>query len=91
MQEVGLKEAFQPLFSMDDAEPTTLTNIALRGSFALLAIGVAWVLYANSPDKGGWSVLADKIYQSTFVNIQLKRLMHTLNHTVRQSALYLFC
>jgi len=52
LQEVGFKDAFWPLFAMDDAEPNTLTNIALRASFALLAAGVSWVLYANSPDKG---------------------------------------
>jgi len=49
---VGFKEAFWPLYEMDDAEPITLTNIALRASFALLAAGVSWLLYANSPDKG---------------------------------------
>jgi len=37
---------------MDDAEPITLTNIALRASFALLAAGISWLLYANAPDKG---------------------------------------
>ncbi|DBB05953.1 TPA: hypothetical protein ACH3X3_009946 [Trebouxia sp. C0006] len=51
-EEVGFKEAFWPLYEMDDAEPITLTNIALRASFALLAAGVSWLLYANSPDKG---------------------------------------
>jgi hypothetical protein len=49
---VGFKEAFWPLYEMDDAEPITLTNIALRASFALLAAGISWLLYANAPDKG---------------------------------------
>ena len=52
MQEVGFKEAFWPLYGMDEAEPITWTNIGLRGSFALLASGICWLLYANSPDKG---------------------------------------
>lgn len=51
-EEVGFKDAFWPLFAMDEAEPNTMTNLALRASFALLAAGVSWVLYFNSPDKG---------------------------------------
>ena len=39
---------------MGEAEPSTLTNIALRVGFALLAAGVSWLLYANAPDKGGF-------------------------------------
>ena len=52
LQEVAFKEAFWPLYGMDEAEPITFTNIALRASFALLAAGVSWLLYANAPDKG---------------------------------------
>ena len=52
LQEVGFKDAFWPMFAMDEAEPNTMTNLALRASFALLAAGVSWVLYFNSPDKG---------------------------------------
>ena len=52
VQEVGFKEAFWPLYGMDEAEPTTLTSIALRASFALLAVGISWLLYANAPEKG---------------------------------------
>ena len=52
LQEVGFKDAFWPLYGIDAAEPVTLTNIALRASFALLAAGISWLLYANSPDKG---------------------------------------
>ena len=64
MQEVGFKEAFWPLYGMDEAEPITFTNIALRASFALLAAGVSWLLYANAPEKGGaFSNLAQ--YRST--------------------------
>lgn len=51
-QEVGIKEAFWPLYAMGEAEPSTITNIALRVGFALLAAGVSWLLYANAPDKG---------------------------------------
>ena len=52
MQEVAFKEAFWPLYEMEEAEPITFTNIALRASFALLAAGISWLLYANAPDKG---------------------------------------
>ena len=52
MQEVGFKEAFWPLYEMEAAEPTTWTNLGLRASFALLATGICWLLYAKSPDKG---------------------------------------
>ena len=52
VQEVAFKEAFWPLYGMDEAEPITFTNIALRVSFALLAAGISWLLYANAPDKG---------------------------------------
>ncbi|KAL3154943.1 hypothetical protein ABBQ38_011473 [Trebouxia sp. C0009 RCD-2024] len=51
-EEVGIKEAFWPLYAMGEAEPSTITNIALRVGFALLAAGVSWLLYANAPDKG---------------------------------------
>ena len=59
VQEVAFKEAFWPLYGMDEAEPITFTNIALRASFALLAAGISWLLYANAPDKGETVVCHD--------------------------------
>lgn len=52
MQELGFKEAFWPLYALDEAEPNTITNIALRAGFAALAAGTFWVLIAYAPDKG---------------------------------------
>ena len=52
LQELGFKEAFWPLYTLDEAEANTLTNIALRAGFAALAAGTFWVLIAYAPDKG---------------------------------------
>ena len=52
LQELGFKEAFWPLYALDEAEANTLTNIALRAGFAALAAGTFWVLVAYAPDKG---------------------------------------
>lgn len=51
-QEVGFKDAFRPLYTLDEAEPNSLTNIALRAGFALLSAGTFWVLLVYAPDKG---------------------------------------
>lgn len=61
MQEIPFKEVFWPLYRMDEAEPITVTNIALRASFALLAAGISWLLYANAPDKGETVVCHDAL------------------------------
>jgi len=64
---VGFKDAFWPLYQMDDAEPITLTNIALRASFALLAAGISWLLYANAPDKGNAAISMLSLLQTYIV------------------------
>lgn len=61
MQEMPFKEVFWPLYRMDEAEPITFTNVALRASFALLAAGISWLLYANAPDKGDTFVYHDAL------------------------------
>lgn len=52
LQELGFKEAFWPLYAVDEAEPNTLTNIALRASFAAFSAGTFYLLIAYAPDKG---------------------------------------
>lgn len=52
MQELGFKEAFQPLYALGEAEANSLTNIALRAGFAVLSVGIFYLLIAFAPDKG---------------------------------------
>lgn len=91
-EEVGFKDAFWPLYGIDAAEPITLTNIALRASFALLAAGISWLLYANSPDKGQVGDGARKARDSILdmLNLhdpaQLKLGSNNANQTFKGSA-----
>lgn len=52
MQELGFKEAFQPLYALGEAEPNSLVNIGLRAGFAILSVGIFYLLIAFAPDKG---------------------------------------
>ena len=78
VQEVAFKEAFWPLYGMDEAEPITFTNIALRVSFALLAAGISWLLYANAPDKGETVVCLEASFYHLYsiTNLQLRYTSH---------------